>query len=89
MSLIILSTVGILMVYQVSVPFNRLRRLLFGGILAAMLFSFVFLREMFSIHPLSMEATLLLAVFLIITYPLMRWLRAMVGKLFEKYGLFD
>ena len=89
MSLVILSAVGILMVYQVSVPFNRLRRLLFAGVLAGMIFSFVFLQDMFSIHPLTLEAGLLLTFFVIATYPIMRWLRVMVGKLFEKYRLFD
>jgi len=83
MSLVIMSTVGILMVYKVCQPFNRLRRLLFVGVVAAMLVSFSvpFLRDLFSIYPLGQQAWLLLAVFVIATYPIMRLLRIGLERL--------
>ena len=77
MSLVVLSAVGILMVFKVCQPFNLLRRLLFGGVAVGVVFSFILppLRDIFSISPLTLEAGLLLAVFVIATYPIMWGIR--------------
>jgi len=75
MSLVVLSAVGILMVFKVSQPFNLLRRALFGFVVLAMVFSFIFLRDMFSISSLGLEAMLLLIVFVVATYPIMWGIR--------------
>lgn len=84
MSLVVLSAVGILMVFKVSQPFNALRRALFGFVVAAMVFSFLFLRDVFSIHSLSLEAMLLLVVFVVATYPIMwgirHWMELLAGR---------
>lgn len=80
MSVVILSVVGILMLFKVSQPFNRLRRVLFCGILAAFLFSVLFLQDIFSLHPLGLEAVLLLAIFVVATYPIMWGIRAGMEK---------
>ena len=87
MSLVILSAVGILMVYKVSQPFNRLRRLLFFGVVAAMLFSFSSsdLRDFFSIAPLRLEAVLILVLFVFATYPLMWGIRYWMEWFAEKW----
>ena len=88
MSLVIMSTVGILMVYKVSQPFNRLRRLLFVGVVLAMIVSFSvpFLRYLFSIYPLGQQAWLLLIVFVVATYPIMRFLRIGLERLAAEWA---
>lgn len=77
MSLVVLSAVGVLMLFKVSQPFNRLRRLLFVGVLVAMVVSFTvpFFQDRFSISPLGLEAVLLLLVFVVATYPIMWGIR--------------
>ncbi|MCL2563647.1 MAG: HAD-IC family P-type ATPase [Oscillospiraceae bacterium] len=86
MSLVILSVVGVLMVFKVSRPFNLLRRALFIGVVAAMLGSFLFLQDMFSIYPLRPEAWMLLVLFLGITYPMMWGLRKGMEWLVKKWA---
>jgi cation-transporting ATPase E len=85
MVLIVLSAVGILMVFMVSQPMNWLRRLLFLGVVCAMLFAFFFLSELFSISPLGLEAGLLLAFFVVATYPIMWGLRHGLGWVAQKW----
>ena len=83
MTLVILSLVGVMMVYQVCKPFNFMRRVLFGGVVVSMTASFLlpFFRGIFSIHPLGLEAGLLLAVFIASIYPIMRGLRIIMSRL--------
>ena len=84
MSLVVLSAVGILMIFKVSQPFNLLRRALFGFVVAAMIFSFIFLRDMFSISSLGLEAMLLLIVFVVATYPIMWGIRHIMERLAKR-----
>jgi len=86
MSLVVLSSVGILMVLKVSQPFNLLRRTLFIGILLAMVFSFLFLQNIFSIFPLGLEAVLLLIVFVVSTYPIMWGIRHGMELMLKKWA---
>ncbi|MCL2568338.1 MAG: HAD-IC family P-type ATPase [Oscillospiraceae bacterium] len=91
MSLVVLSAVGILMVFKVSQPFNLLRRALFIGVVAAMLLSFFIpqLQAVFSISPLGLEAFLILAIFVFTTYPLMWGIRYWLERLAEKWTAFQ
>ena len=86
MSLVVLSAVGILMVFKVSQPFNRLRRALFGFVVAGMVFSFIFLRDVFSISSLGLEAMLLLVVFVAATYPIMWGIRHVMERLAQRFA---
>jgi len=88
MSLVVLSAVGILMVFKVSQPFNLLRRVLFIGIIVALLFSFFFLPNIFAIFPLTLEAGLLLAFFVVATYPIMWGIQHGIEVFAEKLGKF-
>jgi len=90
MSLVILCTVGILMLFKVSQPFNRLRRVLFFGVLVAMIVSFIHtdLRSIFSIFPLTLEAVLLLIVFVVATYPIMWGIRHGMERVAAKWAEF-
>jgi len=89
MSLVVLSAVGILMVFKVSQPFNLLRRALLVGIVAAMLFSFFFLYDFFSISSLTLEAGLLLAFFVAATYPIMWGIRNGLEWMAHKWAGFQ
>ena len=85
MSVYILSTVGVLMLYRISRPFNRLRGILFAGVVAGLAFSFAFLRNMFSLSPLGLEAVLLLVVFLIAAYPIMWGIHLVMERVSAKW----
>jgi len=83
-STLVVGAVGIMAVFRVCQPFNRLRTLLLCCILAGLLFSVVFLREMFSLSDLSVGGGLILAVFVGLIYPLMTGIRRAMDLIGEK-----
>ncbi len=64
--------IGLLVLFQVCKPFDRKRRVLWGGVAGAMVFCVAFLREFFSLSLLNLQETLVLGVFLALAWPVMR-----------------
>jgi len=60
---------------HISRPFNLMRRILFFVMTVAILFCLLFMQEFFSITRLSLEAGLLLVIFMLATYPVMAGFR--------------
>lgn len=70
---LLLAIVGFMILYRISAPMNKLRWVIFGGSVAGLLFSTVFLSQLFAISSMSTECIMLLIVFSVITEPLLRY----------------
>lgn len=83
-SVILLLIVGLMILFRVSRPMNALRWTLFCGVLAGIVASGLFLNNLFSLEMLSLKGMMLLAVFAIITEPVLRY----TSLLFERLRQF-
>lgn len=72
LSALCVAFVGLLVLFRVCKPFDWRRRALWGGVAAAMLFCITCLGEFFSLTPLSLQERLVLAVFLALSWTVMR-----------------
>ena len=79
MSAILLVVIGILVLYEVCKPFDWKRRVLWGAMAGSGLVCILWFGESFGLSPLSLEAFLVLLVFLFAAYAIMRFM----------LGLFD
>lgn len=83
-SALLLSTVGMLFLYRISRPMNGLRWTVWLAMLAGLVFSCIFLNDLFGITPLSLKASLLLGVFIVVTEPVLRYLTKLL-KLLQRF----
>ncbi len=68
---ITLSTVGLMMLFKICRPFNTLRRVLWGGCAAGLVFCLLFMKDFFLISSLDYGSTLVLVVFMLLSWPVM------------------
>ncbi len=68
---ILLSIVGMMMLYRTCTPFSKMRKILYFAILAALVFCVLFLRFIFALTPLNYGEYLVLIVFSISALPIM------------------
>ena len=80
-SALLMTTVGMLFLYRISCPMNAFRWTIWLAMLAGLIFSCVFLSDLFGISPLSLEASLLLGVFMVATEPVLRYLTKLLNLL--------
>lgn len=73
-SALLMTAVGMLFLYRISRPMNAFRWTIWLAMLAGLIFSCVFLNDLFGISPLSLEASLLLGVFVVAAEPVLRYL---------------
>ncbi|MCL2343626.1 MAG: HAD-IC family P-type ATPase [Firmicutes bacterium] len=78
---IILGVVGLLVLYQVCKPFNRIRKIMMAGLALAMAFCVLFLKALFTLTKLNFSSMLVLAVFALLAYPVMFVIRAGLDRL--------
>lgn len=69
----LLAIVGFMILYRISAPMDKIRWSIFSGSIAGLLFSAVFLSELFAIYSMSKKCIMLLIVFSIVTEPLLRY----------------
>ena len=77
-STLLLATVGMLLLYRISRPMNTYRICLWSAMLVGLIGSCILLNDLFTIHPLSLKASLLLVVFAFVTEPVLRYSSRMV-----------
>lgn len=68
-SAMIVGLVGLLMLFSTSMPFNRIRTVLFIAMSAALVLGAVVAHELFSLVPLTLQSGLILGVFSILSIP--------------------
>lgn len=66
-----IATVGLMMLFRICRPFNLLRKVLWGFCGLGIVFCVIFMPDFFVISPLDYGSTLVLAVFLLLSWPVM------------------
>lgn len=71
---ILMGVVGFLVLHRMCVPYTRTRKILLGSTVAAFVFMLTFFRDWFTLTDLSYKSILVLVVFSLLAYPLMKTL---------------
>ena len=82
---IIMGVVGLGVLYHTCQPFNLLRKILLITMASAFLIALIFFYEIFLLVPLTFESYLVLAVFVLLAYPLMYVLTRLLENLEQRY----
>ena len=69
---VIMGVVGLLVLVRTCRPFNFIRKILIGAMSFAFLLAVLFLRDLFTLTGLSFPTILVLSVFILLAYPVMR-----------------
>lgn len=78
--------IGLLVLWHVCKPFDWKRGVLWGTMAGAMVFCVVWMKELFSLTTLNFQQTLILTVFLIMSFTLMRGVLAFFERLQWLWG---
>ena len=78
---IIMGVVGITVLYYTCRPFNNLRKLLMGAVVVSFTFSAVFLRDLFTLVDLNTSSLLVLAVFALLAFPVIRTITYLLQRI--------
>ena len=78
---IILGVVGMLVLHKTCVPYNKTRTILVVSMCALFAFMILFFRDYFALTTLRFSSILVLAVFSLLAYPLMKTLGRALGAL--------
>lgn len=93
MSAIIMGSVGFMMLFRVSRPFNLIRRYLFITMIAAFILGGLFFSGLFTLSPLSWTAIAVLTGFILLAFPtinLISWILSRTIFFFKaKFGGFS
>jgi len=84
-SVILLSLVGLMMLYRTCTPFTRIRKVLFVGVSAILLFSILFLKFVFALSPLNYGQTLVVVVFALAAFPIMDFINKHFNTIKSKF----
>ena len=82
---LLLAIVGLMILFKISKPMNKLRWTIFIGVTLGLLICIFFVNKLFAISMISTRCAMLLAVFAIATEPLLRFMNALVEKI-EQIG---
>ena len=92
MSCLCVAFIGVLVLWQVCKPFNAKRWLLWGAVVAGLLACATFLGEFFSLTALNLQEGMILTVFILLSWSLMRamlavfnWGDRMVEKIRKRF----
>ena len=87
-SAVIVLFVGLLVLFQVCRPFDWKRRVIWGSMASAAVICLFFFGSLFSLTPLTLQTSLVLAVFLLLAQPTMHaalWLFEQGGRLYRRF----
>ncbi len=71
---VLLAIVGFIILYNISAPMNRYRRLVISGCMFGMVVCALVLHDLYGITYVSVKCTMLFVIFAIVTEPMMRYL---------------
>ena len=80
---ILLAIVGIMILYRIASPMTKYHWILWFAMIFGILFSMLFLNEVFAISALSRKCAMLLVIFAIITEPGMRYSSLLIQKIWD------
>ena len=82
----LLAIVGFMILYKISAPMNMLRTAILTGCIAGLLFSSIFLNDLFAITGMTTKCIMLFIVFAIATEPVLRYLTILTEKIRSFYS---
>ncbi|MCI5651168.1 MAG: cation-translocating P-type ATPase [Ruminococcus bromii] len=85
LSVIVAFTVGFMLMFKLCVPFNALRGVLFGAMLAAFFLGYIFFMDIFSMVPLSASMLFVLVPLLLVLIVCMVQTNHFMEHIAEKY----
>lgn len=85
LSVIVAFTVGFMLMFKLCVPFNALRGVLFGAMLAAFFIGYIFFMDIFSMVPLSASMLFVLVPLLLVLIVFMVQTNHFMEHIAEKY----
>ncbi|MCF2652179.1 cation-translocating P-type ATPase [Anaeromassilibacillus senegalensis] len=85
LSVIVAFTVGFMLMFKLCVPFNALRGVLFGAMLAAFFLGYIFFMDIFSMVPLSASMLFVLVPLLLVLIVFMMQTNHFMEHIAEKY----
>ncbi|MDO4476107.1 MAG: HAD-IC family P-type ATPase [Lachnospiraceae bacterium] len=82
-STILLAIVGMMILYRIASPMTKMHWILWGLMGAGMCCSMLFLHQVFAITAISRKCRMLLIVFALVTEPMMRYSRWLIGQIWR------
>ena len=76
----VLAVVGLLVLNSVCKPYTPLRKMLLSGLTVVFIVTVLFMKSLFTLSPLDFSSNLVLAVFALLAYPIMRVITIGVDK---------
>lgn len=76
---LLLAIVGLLILFKISKPMNVFRWIVWGGMVAGLLFCVIFLKDLFGIGVMTRKCCMTLIIFAIATEPLLRYISQIVA----------
>ena len=73
-SALLLIIVGLMILYHICRPMNKIRWGIWGGMIGCLILSILYFSSLFGITAVSLKCGMLLAVFSLVTEPLFRYL---------------
>ena len=85
-SALLIGVVGLLVLHRFCMPYNKIRTMLMVGMTGSFIVLAVFFKQLFSLTELSFSSFLVLAVFALLAYPLMKTLTWFFERLDKKFS---
>jgi len=82
---IIIGVVGLLVLHRMCKPYNKIRTILMVSMAVLFVLMMVFFKDLFTMTALTFPSALVLVVFSLLAYPLMKTLSFGFDKLKEEY----
>lgn len=77
---LLLAIVGLMILFKISKPMNVFRWIVWGGMVAGLLFCVIFLKDLFGIGVMTRKCCMTLIIFAIATEPLLRYISQIVAR---------
>lgn len=84
----LMAAVGFIMVYDVSKPLTKLRKLMLAALIIGFVISAAFFKSLFTLTNLDTAATLILVVFLLLAFPVFKAIHFLLNKLYDRLDEF-
>ena len=82
---ILIETIGFILIFKISIPFNKIRKILFYFCIICFIISYIFLRNFYSLTLLSGELLLMTFALIILSIYILIYLYKIFNKLIEKW----
>lgn len=83
---IIMGVVGFLVLHRMCIPYNKIRKILMVSMTVTFIFMMLFFKQLFTLTDLSYQSILVLVVFSLLAYPLMKTLSMGLERLDKRFA---